>query len=498
MADYDVVVIGAGCGGLSAGALLAKQGRKVLVLEQSDDIGGLCSTFEKEGYKFDLGASVVEEIQTAELAFKMLGTTYQEEVDLIPCDPMMSYILNDGSRITYPISVEETGQIISGISPEDGKNWPKFTAYVKELTEIAMEQLFVNPANNLMDMAKLVAKAPGLIKYLPLFAKSYQDVITKYFKNEKVQSTMSYYPLFAGLPPELCAGLFAVIPYSEHEGIYYPRGGMRQIPQAFKRVGESYGLEVQTGKLVEKVMVRNRRAEGVLLSDGTEITSDLVVSNINAKTLYLELIGEEHLPWLARFGIKSYPYSKSVPMVYLGLDYRPPLDAHHSVVSTSLEGVNDYWRNNYEKGILPEDPICLICWPTDVDPSLAPEGHHVLNLIPEGFYHLSGTDWDREKQPFIERTIESLSKYAIPGLADHVKVADCATPLDFERRMRCPEGAIYDLQVDLTSMTVFRPSARSKSIKGLYLVGNSTHPGEGVPLVIASGLIAANLISKYE
>ncbi|OFW56340.1 MAG: hypothetical protein A2W01_00180 [Candidatus Solincola sediminis] len=140
----------------------------------------------------------------------------------------------------------------------------------------------------------------------------------------------------------------------------------------------------------------------------------------------------------------------------------------------------------------------MICWPSHEDASLSPEGHRVLNIIPESFYHLSGTDWDREKQPFIERTIESLSKHAIPGLAEHVKVVECATPLDFERRLRLPEGAIYDLQQDLTSQTVFRPSARSKSIKGLYLVGNSTHPGGGVPLVVASGLIAANLIEKYE
>ncbi len=168
------------------------------------------------------------------------------------------------------------------------------------------------------------------------------------------------------------------------------------------------------------------------------------------------------------------------------------------MVTTSLEGFNDYWQNNVLKGVLPDKPLGLICWPTDADPSLAPEGHHVLNLIPEAFYHLSGTDWDREKESYVERTIEWLSKNALPGLADHVKFVDCATPLDFERRMLCPEGSIYDLQVDLTSSLMFRPSARSKTIKGLYLVGNSTHPGQGVPLVTASGLIAANLIAKYE
>ena len=123
MPDYDVIVIGGGLGGVSAGALLAKQGRKVLLLEQSGRIGGCCSTFEKDGFHFDVGASIVEIIQPIEKVFKLLGTTFQQEVDLIACDPMMSYIFENGRRITYPLSAEKTGQIIASISPEDGRRW---------------------------------------------------------------------------------------------------------------------------------------------------------------------------------------------------------------------------------------------------------------------------------------------------------------------------------------------------------------------------------------
>jgi phytoene desaturase len=223
-----------------------------------------------------------------------------------------------------------------------------------------------------------------------------------------------------------------------------------------------------------------------------------VVSNVNAKRLYLEMIGEEHLPWLARMGIKSYELSKPSPMINIGVDYEPPLEANHTVVAASFTEMNAYWWDYYKKGIMPEETFGMVCWPTRSDPSLAPGGHHVINIIPESMYHLSGTDWDKEKQPFVERTIRSLSKHVVPGLEEHVKVVECSTPLDFERRLLMPEGAIYDIQQDLTSETVFRPSARSRSIKGLYLTGNSTHPGGGVPLVVASGLIAANLIDRYE
>ena len=110
MPDYDVIVIGAGLGGLSAGALLAGQGRRVLVLEQSRQIGGCCSTFERDGYRFDVGASIVEIIEPMERVFEKLGTTLQKEVDLIACDPIMTYIFPDGERVTLPLSAEETGR----------------------------------------------------------------------------------------------------------------------------------------------------------------------------------------------------------------------------------------------------------------------------------------------------------------------------------------------------------------------------------------------------
>jgi phytoene desaturase len=498
MADYDVIVIGAGNGGISCAALLAKQGRKVLVLEQSDRVGGCCSTFEKNGYHFDVGASIVEVIYPIELAFKKLGTEFQKEVDLIPCDPIYSYIFRDGSRVNYPLSLEGTAEVISKLNEADGKQWFSLADYFAEMMKQTIEAFFTSPANNMVDMIKMVAKNPGILKFLPLFATSYQDVIKKYFKDDVVQQTMSFQSFYCGLPPELAPGFIALIPYSEHEGIYYPRGGMIQIPEAFRRIGESLGMELRFNTRVDKVMVRDRRVQGVRLADGTEITSDLVVSNVNAKKLYLEYIGEEHLPWLNRIGIKSYEVSMSCMMMYVGCDYQPPLEAHHSLTIGPLQMMNDFWYNEYKNGQIPEDVYGLICWPTESDPSLAPEGHHVLNIMGMGPYKLQGQSWDDEKMKVAEKFIAELSKFAIPGLVDHVTELEVSTPVDFERRLLSPGGAIYGLQMDIPAQAVFRPASRSKSIKGLYLTGASTHPGGGVPSTIASGLIASALIEKYE
>ena len=273
---------------------------------------------------------------------------------------------------------------------------------------------------------------------------------------------------------------------------------MIRIPEALRRCGERFGLEVRTGQRVDKVMVRDRRSEGVVLADGTEITSRVVVSNINAKALYLDKIGEEQLPWLARVGVKSYRLSATAPMINVGLDYKPPLDAHHTILTTPMDKLNDYWFGRMERGQLPENQFGLACFPTFSDPSMAPEGHHVLNIILAGPYGLKEMDWDRDKQAYGEKQLEMLSESLIPGLADHVVVMDVATPRDYERHLLMPEGAFLGLDMDLTASTVLRPAARSKSIKGLYLAGGSTHPGGGVPTVISSGIIAAELVDKYE
>ena len=498
MSDYDVIVIGAGCGGITAGALLAKQGRRTLVLEQSDRVGGCCSTYEHSGYRFDVGATILEIISPFERAFERLGTSFHDEVDLEPCDPVYNVIFEDGSRMTYPSSIAEKAEIISRISPDDGKGWLEYADYFGDFMRTALGGFFVSPANNMVDMTRMLLKDPHLLKFFPLFGKSFEEIIRKYFKNERVQDSLSYQGFFCGQPPALAPGIFAFLSYSEHEGVYYPKGGMIAVPEALRRCGEKHGLEVRLNQEVDRVMVRNRRAEGVVLADGTEITSRIVISNINAKRLYLEKIGEEHLPWLARHGIKSYRISVSAPMINVGLDYRPPLDAHHTIVTASMDKLNDYWFGGMRQGMLPEEPFGLVCFPTMSDESMAPKGHHVLNIVLAGPYHMRQIDWDRDKQAYGERQLELLSEKAIPGLADHVQVMDVSTPRDFERRLLTPEGAILGLDMDLPSSTVFRPAARSKSIKGLYLAGASTHPGGGVPSAISSGVIAADLVSKYE
>ena len=155
----------------------------------------------RDGYHFDVGASVVEVIQPIVQAFSALGTSYEKELDLIPCDPVMSTILPDGRRVTFPNSVEGTGEVIASISPEDGRRWFDFVDYMRELVEVSLNTFFVLPAVDLNDMLVMMQKDPRLAKALPAFLNSYQGVLQKFFKDETVLRTMGYQSLYFGLPP---------------------------------------------------------------------------------------------------------------------------------------------------------------------------------------------------------------------------------------------------------------------------------------------------------
>ena len=499
MADYNVIVIGAGIGGLAVAGLMAKQGRKVLLLEQSDRVGGCCSTFEREGYHFDLGASLIEDTQVMDWCFQRLGTTLAREVELVAPHLIFSVILRDGTKIAYPKSIEESAQEIAKIAPEDVKGWYDFCKYMKGFNDAAVKGFFVKPANTLGDVVRMFQQTPAMLKYMPLFNGSYQAVLKKFFKSDKIRESLTYQCLYAGLPPDLLPGLYAVIPYSEHEGIYYSKGGMVAIPRAFQRVGEKLGITTRLNTLVKKVMVRDRRAMGVVLADGSEITADIVISDINAKTLYLDMIGEEHLPSMVRTGVKSYQCSMSTPTIYLGVDYDPPLESHHTLATIPMEELNKYWWDEYEQGRYPAQQFGIISCTTRSDPNLAPKGHNIIILtMGPGPYKLDGTTWEAEKKGLLQKIIRYYSENYIPGLEQHVRVAEFSTPADFEKRLLSPEGAIYALRQDVPHSICFRPASKSKSIKGLYLVGASTHPGGGVPVVTASAMNAADLIEKYE
>jgi phytoene desaturase len=498
MADYDVVVIGGGIGGLCIGALMAKEGRKTLVLEQGRRVGGFCSTVEHKGYHFDIGTSIIEMVDIYNRFFRLMGTSLEEEVDLIPLDPIYTYVLSDGTKLAYPALKTAVAEEFAKLCPRDAKSWFRYAEDMQEFIDEAVPAFFFAPMLTFRDLAGMFVRKPKLLKFLPLFGTSYQLVMEKYFRDPRILEALCFQANYTGLPPSLAPGIMSILPWNEHTGFYYCRGGLASVPGAVESLGKRAGMKLRTGARVKKVMVANNEARGVVLSDGTGITADVVVSDINAKTLYKDLVGLEHLPTLARKGVESLEISVSALMMFLGLDSAPPLESHHTIATVPVEELNTMHRTLFPRGRLPEKQFGLISWKTASDPGLAPKGHHAVVLTLCGPNRVAGADWDDIKEELTRSYVDYFDKKYLPGIKKHAKVALLGTPKDFERDLLAPGGGIYLFPQDLSHSTLFRPAAKSKSIERLYLVGASTHPGGGVPAAMASAVIAAKLIGKHE
>ncbi len=492
--DYDAIVIGSGVGGISCGSILAKRGLKTIIFENHNEIGGYCSTFEDQGFHFDTGACIVEFPDAYDKIFETLDRKREDYIEFRGIEPIYSFRTPDGEYIDIPTDINELYESIKQYSKRDAKNWLNFCNYCKGMQEKGMDKFLNSSMLTWKDMLKMFDST--MIKYLPMFMTTYETLIRKWFSHQKTLDTFGFQSYWIGLPPRLCPGMYAVVNYGEHEGIYYPKGGMISIPKGLLAIGKEYGLEIKLKTRVEKVIVKNGKARGVELSDGTKLSSKLVVSNINAIQLYLDLIGEEHLPKKVAKGVKSYNLSISEPAIYIGVKGDVPLRAHHSLQLGRFQQMNKTWDEGFLKNRLVDEPICMMCWPTKTDNSLAPEGHHALTLLSMGPYKLDHGTWDDRREEFIDRVLGFIEKTLWPGITDQVVYRNINTPLDFERKLLSPQGAIFSIQNDIPSTMVFRPANRSKSIEGLYLVGASTHPGGGVPSVAASGRITSDLIME--
>ena len=494
MYDYDAVVIGAGLGGLSAASILAKKGLKTLVCENTGNVGGCCSSYDEGGYRFDIGASIVELWWVIDELFEKLGKKRSDCIDFIPVDPIYGFVTADGQRFSYPVDSAATREVIAGFSSEDARAWDRFTELGSDAINEAFGQIMTRPFMTFSDTLKVTMENPHLAKFMKYMGLNFESTLCSFFSSDKVRASMSLQSYFVGLPPALCPGYIAFLAYSEHEGIFYPRGGMVQIPAAIARAFEEFGGEIKLNTRVAKVLMEGRRAIGVELADGTQVRSRMVISNVNAKTLYLDMIGRSNLPSWAVKAIESYELSIPAPMIMLGLDKAPELDAHHTFCYTTLDQMNSIWFDDAASGRLPENPFMLISWPSHADPSLAPEGHHCLNLVTFAPYDLAGTDWDTIKEQYLEDQLDAMERQFGLKLRDHIEVARLSTPMDFERMLLHPKGAVYALQNDIMASAFFRPRLRSRAVKGLYLTGASTHFGGGVPPAVGSGIAASSLI----
>lgn len=481
-----VAVVGSGFGGLAAAIRLQASGLRTVLFEARDKPGGRAYVYEDSGFVFDAGPTVITAPQSLDELFGLAGRRREDYVELLPVSPFYRLLWGDGTSFDYA-GAESMEREITRLAPADLPGYGRFVEYTRRVFERGYEELAAVPFSSVSDMLRV---APSLLRLRA--DRSVYAAVAHFVKNERLREALSFHSLLVGGNPFETSAIYTLIHYLERKwGVFFPRGGTGALVRALLRLYEELGGEVRLACPVRRVDVeRGARARHWVTSKERE-RFDAVVSNADLQQTYGTLYANEPSARRMAKRLDTAAWSMSLFVLYFGTD-RPYELAHHTVLFGPR--YRELLRDIFRGGTLPDDFSLYLHAPSVTDPSLAPPGcgcHYVLSPVP----HLGNAklDWEAIAPTYAEKILTSLERL-MPDLRRHVVVRRWMTPLDFQLDLFARNGSAFSLAPLLTQSAWFRPHNRDASIPGLYLVGAGTHPGAGVPGVVASGKATARLV----
>ncbi len=487
----NVVIIGAGLGGLSLAIRLQSRDFQVTVLERSAKIGGHASQLKQNGYTFDLGPSLFTAPEIVRNLFSYAGRRMEDYLDLIPLDPFYRIYFHDGSHLDYSGDGDRMREQMSRFDKQDAREYEKFIAHSGAIYRFIIEQGYGSrPFDNWMTMLKFIPQALKLQAFLPTYYLS-----TRYFRDFRHRFAFSFHPLFLGGNPFRTPAVYQMIPYLEKtEKVWYSRGGMYSLVEALAAVFQSLGGEISTEHEVLRILVKARRAFGIETSQRI-IYADAVVSNIDLQHTYGSLLAPEYRRKWSDRRLRRVRYGMSAFLIYLGVKKKFPQLQHHTLIlSKRYRGLV---RDIFDRRVLPDDFSMYLHVPSRTEAAMAPSGcESMYVLVP--VTNLSGTvDWKVEAEPYAQSVLDFLEHdFGLVGLQEAIEMKKVFTPLDFAQQRCSHLGSPWGLEPVFTQTALFRPQNRSEEVDRLYLVGASTHPGAGVPGVLLTAEATESVIRQ--
>jgi phytoene desaturase len=493
-----ISVVGAGIGGMSAAARLAKQGHQVTVFENSDQSGGKCRTEWFGDYAFDTGPSLLTLPAVFRDLFLKTGKRIEHVLDISPVDPAFNYNFADGSKVTFPnLSNPKTYQEIEksfGISAS--QSWRQIIERSEKMWEASRDSFIESELTSIWPLL-LRKNLINQINQISPFT-SLRSLSEKLNLDPHLKMIIDRYATYTGSDPRSAPAVLLTIAFVESTfGAWHIKGGIGQLSVALEQRCRDLGVDFQFKSLVTKILVEQNKVEGLVLSDGKTIKSDLVVSNSDAEYTFNSLIGNEVSSARGeRRKLKSATKSLAGFSLLLGLDNSKskPVDVDHH---------NVYFPENYDlefdqiftQKVPVTDPTIYLCAPKDSSMVKGADKDAWFVLVnaprhePE-----SGWDWKHGGQEYAQKIISKMDDLGL-NVTNRLDFMEYRTPADLENYAMAPGGSIYGTSSNSPVSAFLRARNRSK-VKGLFCVGGSAHPGGGLPLVGISAEIVAKAIGK--
>ena len=488
----SALVIGAGLGGLATAMRLGAKGWRVTVVDRLDRAGGRGSSITKDGHRFDLGPTIVTVPDVFERLWAASGRDFRAEVDLRPLDPFYRIQWPDGSHFDATGDTDRMLDEVRRLSPGDADGYLRFLRDAAARYAVGYEGMVARPMHRLWETVRV------LPEFVRLRAdRSILGLARSRVRDPRLQMALSFHPLFIGGDPARVTSIYALVSHLEKEfGVHYAMGGVQAIADAMAGVIRDQGGTLRLNTEVDEILFDGDRATGVRLMDGTDLRAAVVVSNADAGHTHERLMRKRDRRVWTDAKLARRRWSMGLYVWYFGTKGTrglwPDL-GHHTILSAPR--YDGLLRDIFRRGHLAPDMSLYVHRPSVTDPGVAPDGDdtfYVLSPVPN-LNHARPVDWTAAEPAYRARVAKVLQQ-VMPGFQDHLGPELVFTPETFRDRYLSPHGAGFSLEPRILQSAWFRPHNLSQEAEGLYLVGAGTHPGAGLPGVIAGAEIVANLI----
>jgi phytoene desaturase len=429
--------------------------------------------------------------QVFEEIFELAGTRLRDHLEFMPLNPMYRLRFGSGKDLTMYFDKHQLREELERVFPGSSRSYDAWYSFHTKKFARVYDCLKI-PYQRWFDYAN-----PKLLRALPYLQahRSLWSVLDDYFVEDEMKMAMAFQAKYLGMSPWDCPGTFSILSYIEHAfGVYHIKGGVHTLSTAMADVARANGATIHCSTPVKKILTEGKRAIGVLLENGERVLADNVVMNADFAAGMTELLDEAARPHFSNKNLEQREYSCSTFMLYLGVDKQYDIP-HHNI----------FFGKNYKENVrqiavtkqLPNDPAFYIQNAAHTDPTVAPAGHSTIYVLVPVPNLTADIDWKKEASRYRDLVLDQIEQRTeLKDLRQHIVVERVITPHDWQASLHVYEGAVFNLAHSLNQMLYLRPHNRFNDISNMYIVGGGTHPGSGLPTILESGRIAADLMSK--
>lgn len=494
----NVAVVGSGLGGLAAACTLAARGHRVTLFERNDWTGGKAAVLEAQGFRFDMGPTIVTLPEVIERIFAEANLRISDRLEMVRLDPQWGCFFSDGSRLNLLENVDAMANALDAYSPGTaaGQGYRRLLELSKAMHEVTDRYFFWKPVGSIRDTLRISGMFnPAVLADLRAMrlGSTVAATIRSYVRDHRAAQMLDHLTQYVGSWPDRCPAILCAIAHMQTDrGIWYPMGGTRAIPVALAKLAEELGVAIRTGCPITGIA---RDASGAMLTtrSGEQLRFDRCISNADCVRTFRDLIGGS----VGADFLRSRPFEPACSgvVLYLGLDRSYDHLQHHNFVFS--RDPDEEFEAIYDKGQPAPDPTCYVCAPARTEPAVAPPNGEALYVLVHTPYLRPEHDWSRMLPEYRSTMLRKLATTGgMPDIEERIVFEAALTPEDIDRRYAVLQGAIYGLASHGRWTGAFKPNNRSNFLPGLYLAGGSVHPGPGMPMALMSGWIAADALDR--